>query len=376
MKDSALKIVEAAAVAAVRLAEPRWEPDDLPHSPSDSAEELFLPEGELWPELLGVEEVGAVKQILRKALLEPISELASRRGKRIRAQLVAFSCRLLSGDGPSSPVMERRCRVAAEAIEFIHAGSLIVDDIEDGSTTRRGRPALHVRYPMPLALNAGNWLYFWPFDLLKEVAGSEDQLLQIYEACHRTLLRAHFGQAIDLGAQIDSLDQERVGEICLASMRLKTGALMGLAALLGGAAAGGSRALLLILDDFGRDLGIALQMFDDLGNLIGKCEPAKRYEDMMLGRPSWVWACGAVYSTGEEYQKFLRAVRQLPDDVELEGWLKEHDLIGKAKRSARRYLDASFSRLEERLAASGAHWSRRALDDIRDLGERISVAYG
>jgi hypothetical protein len=53
-------------------------------------------------------------------------------------------------------------------VEFIHAGSLVVEDIEDGSRIRRGRVALHVRYGMPVALNAGNWLYFWPFELLKK----------------------------------------------------------------------------------------------------------------------------------------------------------------------------------------------------------------
>ncbi|HWO43627.1 MAG TPA: polyprenyl synthetase family protein, partial [Candidatus Eisenbacteria bacterium] len=138
MKKSALKMVEAATASAVKLAEPHSDPDDLPRSSSDGAEGFFWPEGELWPELLGVEEVGAVQPILRKALLEPISEIASRRGKRIRAQLVAFSYRLLRGDEPKPAVMERRCRLAAEAIELIHAGSLIVDDIEDGTATRRG----------------------------------------------------------------------------------------------------------------------------------------------------------------------------------------------------------------------------------------------
>jgi len=373
MKNSALEMAEAVSATAVKPTL-RLEAGELLDSLAEKAE-TFLPRGERWPELLGVDEVGAVRQVLQDALLEPISELASAPGKRIRAQLVVSSYRLLSGDRPNSAVMERRCRMAAEAIEFIHAGSLIVDDIEDNSPVRRGRPALHVRYPMPLALNAGNWLYFWPFDLFKEVASSEDQLLDIYEACHRTLLRAHFGQAIDLGAKMDRLDQEQVGEICLASMRLKTGALMGFAALLGGAAAGASKALLLHLDDFGRDLGIALQMFDDLGNVIGKCEPAKRYEDMVLARPSWVWACGAANSTRADYQKFLRAITRLPDNGELECWLSEHDIIRKARRSARSYLVSSFNRLEERLIASGVYWSRRALNNMRDLGKRIAVAY-
>jgi geranylgeranyl pyrophosphate synthase len=48
-------------------------------------------------------------------------------------------------------------------------------------------------------------------------------------------------------------------------MKLKTGALMGFASILGGAIAGASQDGLSILDEFGRELGVSLQMFDDLG---------------------------------------------------------------------------------------------------------------
>ena len=229
---------------------------------------------------------------------------------------------------------------------------------------------------MPIALNAGNWLYFWPFDLFKELALPKDRLLHIYESCHRTLLRAHLGQAIDLGAKVDTLAQKEVENVCIASMRLKTGALMGFAALLGAVISASSGRVLSILDDFGRDLGVALQMHDDLGNAIGKCEPCKRYEDLMLSRPSWVWACAAANSTPRDYQDFLATVRRLPDSADLEAWLADHDIVELTRQSARKYLELSFSALENRLGAAGAHWSRRVFDELRHLGEEIAVAYG
>lgn len=375
MKHSTLNLRRVAPAPLILRADPWREENDRRKAPA-ARTETILPGREQWSELLGLDEVGAVETILRRALLNPIAELTSAQGKRIRGQLVSFSFRLLSGDRASSASSTKRCRLAAEAIELIHAGSLIVDDIEDGSAVRRGRPALHLRYPMPIALNAGNWLYFWPFDLLKRLAIPKDQLLHIYESCHRTLLRAHCGQAIDLGAKIDTLDQAQVTEICMASMRLKTGALMGFAALLGAAVAGMSNKFLTILDDFGRDLGVALQMFDDLGNALGTCEPAKRYEDLMLSRPSWVWACAAMHSSPADYQRFLTAVRRLPDNADLEAWMGEHDIVLKTRRSARNYLDLSFDALKDQLDATGARWSRRALDELRDLGEEITVAYG
>ena len=338
--------------------------------------DAILPERDQLASLLGLEKLDAVKTVLDRALLHPIGESAANRGKRFRGQLVTFSYRLLNGDMPSSLRAAKNCRLAAEAIEFIHSGSLIIDDIEDGSAMRRGRPALHLRYPMPIALNAGNWLYFWPFEIFQNLALPEPQRLHIYESCHRTLLRAHFGQAIDLGAEIDTLAQPAVAEVCMASMRLKTGALMGFAALLGGAVAARPNACLSILDDFGRDLGVGLQMFDDLGNVIGRCEPVKRYEDLMLSRPSWVWATAAANSTAAEYQEFLAAVRRLPDSTDLEGWLDDHGVIERTRESAKQYLDLSFNVLTKRLAAAGERWSLRAFNELRDLGEDIAVAYG
>jgi geranylgeranyl pyrophosphate synthase len=368
MKNSILNFTEALP-GGMMLEDSWWSHLETSHrSPPNGSDtpQLRRPG---WQELLGLADGRVAEMVLQQALLKPIGDLTSRPGKRVRGQLVTLSCRLLSEHASAAD-----CDLASEAVELIHAGSLIVDDIEDGSPVRRGEPALHLRYPMPVALNAGNWLYFWPFQLLKDLDVTQEQRRQIYEACHRTLLRAHFGQAIDLGAKIDRLEQCDVAEACMASLRLKTGALMGFAALLGAAIAHVPDDLLPILDDFGCDLGVALQMFDDLGNVIGKCEPAKRYEDLMLARPSWVWAC-AVHCASDEYRDFLESIRQLPDNGHLENWLSTHRVIDRARQSARTYLDLTFDMLQERLNAAGAHWSQCALTRLRDLGEEIASAY-
>jgi geranylgeranyl pyrophosphate synthase len=334
-----------------------------------------LPANEHMAELLGLHDPSIVQDVLRTALLNPVAEATSSRGKRIRGQLVTLGYRLVS-ETPISLLAARHCGWCADVVELIHTGSLVIDDIEDGSSVRRGRPALHVQFGAPLAINTGNWLYFWPFELLRQTELPADKVFYIYEHCHRTLLRAHFGQAVDLGTRVESLPQCRVAAVCLASMRLKTGALMGFASTLGGTIAGASGAVLSILDEFGQELGVSLQMFDDLGNLIGKCEPAKRYEDLRLSRPSWVWACAADSSTSKAYAEFCAAVGRLPDARELELWLDAHNLAERVRACARGYLDAAFHQLEERLDNAGVRWSRRAFDDLRELGEEVAVAYG
>jgi hypothetical protein len=134
-------------------------------------------EGDL-AELLGLDDRSPIEDILRSALLDLIAELASSPGKRIRGQLVSLSYRLLSGTPPST-VAAKQCRWCADAVEMIHAGSLIIDDIEDGSCMRRGRPALHVKVGVPLALNAGNWLYFWGLELLRMTELPEDTIFHL-----------------------------------------------------------------------------------------------------------------------------------------------------------------------------------------------------
>jgi geranylgeranyl pyrophosphate synthase len=326
-------------------------------------------------ELLGMDDTSPIEDILRSALFDLLAEFASSRGKRIRGQLVKLSFRLVSYS-PPSVLQIKQCRWCADVVELIHTGSLIIDDIEDGSSIRRGRPALHIKVGVPLALNAGNWLYFWGLEVLRMTELPDEKIFHLYEHCHRTLLRAHFGQAVDLSARIGTLSQCRVAAACLASMKLKTGALMALATFLGGTIAGASERVLSSLDEFGQELGVSLQMFNDLGNVIGNCDPSKRYEDLKLYRPSWVWACAANSSTPRHYKQFCAAVARLPHAEELEVWMQEHNLVRRVRASAHHHLYAAFHRLEERLNSHKAHWSKCVFDELRQLGEGIAVAYG
>ena len=342
----------------------------------DSATNGLVADNANLSKLLGLKCGASLEDIIQIALLGPIQELTSNHGKRIRGQLVHLSCRLVSEVNLFSVVEAKQCRACAEIIELIHAGSLVVDDIEDGSRIRRGKPALHIRYGLPIALNAGNWLYFWPFELVKALELPSETTLSVYEYYHQTLLRAHFGQAIDLGSRVDRLLQGCVAEVCRASMALKTGALMGFAMVLGGAIGGAAKETILVLDDFGRELGVALQMFDDLGNVLGIREPSKRYEDLMLYRPSWAWACAARTSSPNGYQQFVSAVNQLPESRELEAWMNQHNLIPTMREGARHQLESAYNRLRLGLESQHMRWSRRAFEELRKLGEEIAAAYG
>ncbi len=325
--------------------------------------------------LLGFAE-DSVSDLVHGALLDPLSEFLTRPGKQFRGQLVRLAF-LLSDSPLSVPASdcERWCRQGAEILEHIHAGSLVVDDIQDGSLERRGGPTLHREHGVPLALNAGNWLYFWPLQQVKTWGLPIDREVRVYQICHEALLRAHFGQALDVGVPIDALARSRMAQVSLASLELKTGALMALATRLGGVLGGASPKRLEALGEFGKKFGIALQMLDDLGNFAGKAGQAeakpdpKRWEDLKLRRPSWVWASVARHADEAEFTDFVAAVRALPDEAPLLMWTKGKPVIQQARAEAEAFLEAALSELEGAVGAS------LAVEEIKALGRALAKAY-
>jgi geranylgeranyl pyrophosphate synthase len=219
------------------------------------------------------------------ALLGPLLELLERRGKCFRSQLVQIAYDLAQGS--SAPAMPAQLPLLVEAL---HAGSLIVDDIEDDSKSRRGEPALHVLVGLPLALNAGNWLYFLPHRLLEELGFEADIELELRRAIDRSVLRCHYGQALDLGVRLGSLAQREVYGVVSLSTRLKTGSLLELAAEVGAIAGGAEPNLRATLATFARRYGVALQMLDDASGLYHPGRAQKGYEDLLNGCPTWPWA--------------------------------------------------------------------------------------
>ena len=169
-------------------------------------------------------ELQNVADLIPSVLLTPIEDLLSRPKKNLRGRLVELGFEFAGGDRTIREGAEV-CAKCVDILEMLHAGSLVIDDIQDGSLLRRGSPALHERYGLPIALNAGNWLYFWPLEIVRTLGLPAEREVQIYRAYHRTMMRAHVGQALDVGTPIDQLATDRVYDLCLASLQLKTGTL-------------------------------------------------------------------------------------------------------------------------------------------------------
>jgi geranylgeranyl pyrophosphate synthase len=277
------------------------------------------------------------------ALVGPLTDFLGRPGKEFRARLVHLGWQL-SGRSNAPPAE------LPLIIEALHSGSLIVDDIEDESNQRRGAPALHCRYGLPRALNAGNFLYFWALELLSRLGLPPITELALHRAFSRTLLACHQGQALDLSVDVTQLEQSEVLPTVSAVTRLKTGKLCELAAQMGALAAGASQSKAQAIAHFGRELGVGLQMLDDLGGIVSERRAHKGHEDLRHRRPTWPWAWAAGELDARAYakvQKLGRAVSANGEHPETVASQLRAAVASHGRDQARARLAAALARLAE-----------------------------
>ncbi len=274
----------------------------------DSCPELaLLIERELSPEniasALGPDDP-LPSNLWERALAAPLRELSSRPGKEFRRNLVKLAWDMAGGQGQPAPEL-------SGIVEALHLGSLIVDDVEDGSARRRGGPALHQLVGMPLALNAGNWLYFFPGVLLSRLELEAGLELRVRTAIDTAVRNCHYGQALDLSVRVTEHRQRDVPAVVRTTTRLKTGSLTELATRLGALSAGADEHAVDVLGRFGRAFGVALQMLDDLTGLTSERRCHKGHEDLIESRPTWPWSWLAQHVDAIAYVR----IRSLAEQV-------------------------------------------------------------
>ena len=116
---------------------------------------------------------------VNKALNDPIYDLLDRGGKRWRPALGLIMARCLGRDDLQDFEKNKDIYYACALAEIIHNGSLMVDDVQDGSEKRRGDLCTYKKFGIDIAVNAGNFMYFGPILDLYNYIPKEKQL-----ACH------------------------------------------------------------------------------------------------------------------------------------------------------------------------------------------------
>ncbi|MCX5746525.1 MAG: polyprenyl synthetase family protein [Proteobacteria bacterium] len=247
-------------------------------------------------------------ELWERVLLGPARDLLARPGKQLRAALVEAGW-ALAGGGPEGAPLQ-----LAAAIEILHAGSLVIDDIEDDAEDRRGDAALHRRYGVPVALNTGNWMYFWSFALVDRTALPDAVRVRLGRAMLSAVMACHAGQALDVGTDVTRVSRDRLRSIVARSTALKSGSLVVLAMQLGAIATGTEDvACLARIAEFGAALGLGLQMLDDLGTVTSPARVAKAREDLRHLRLTWAWVWANERADDASWRRLQLAARHVAD---------------------------------------------------------------
>ena len=209
-------------------------------------------------------------------------------GKRLRATLPWLVAKAV-GDTHSGLLD------VGAAIEIIHNFTLVHDDIMDDDDVRRGRPAVHVEYDLPTAINAGDAMLAIAFEAMAVAEGIEPDLLPfLVKRIGRMVRKCSEGQQLD----IEFEDREVVSEEEYIEMiHGKTAAMFLTCAEVGSHLAGADEDIIQCMHDWGLALGLCFQLMDDLIDVLSDSDT--------LGKPS-----GSDVAQGKRTLMVIHALRQ------------------------------------------------------------------
>ena len=207
----------------------------------------------------------------------PALDLLNRGGKRWRPLLMMLFYQLYRSDDDIIAF--------TPLVELPHNGTLIVDDIEDSSDFRRGKPAVHLIYGTDLSINTGNFLYFLPHICIDSSSFPDGIKLAAYRYYNESMANLHIGQGLDIlwhrdKDYIPSLDEY------LTMCSFKTGGLSQLAGRLGVRSGGGSEETAFAVGKACQQMGVGFQILDDVINLTVGNPGKKRGDDIVEGKKS------------------------------------------------------------------------------------------
>lgn len=284
----------------------------------------FNPTGDKFNELVSRKENTHYTEYIdseqySKAMVEPIRAIIDRGGKSWRSYAALACCDMVGGN--SQDVQDWLALP-----ELMHVGSLIVDDVEDRSTIRRGGPCSHLLYGEDVAINAGTNCYFLGQICVYQGNGDPQQQVDIYNLYFEALRAAHSGQAMDIhGLEYMMPDVvENGGDLCrqrvLAIHRLKSAVPASSLAGMGCKLGGGSKTQSKALSDYFEALGIAFQIVDDVLNLKGFRDGLKtKGEDITAGKVTYPIAKAMGRLEKQDRSKLWDLVSSKPEDIEIIG---------------------------------------------------------
>ena len=296
-------------------------------------------------------------EALNKAVAEPIWEFLDRGGKRWRPALFLLIIEAL-GKNP------KEFLDFAIIPEVIHNGTIMIDDIEDSSEMRRGKPCTYRIYGIDIAINAGNAMYYLPLVTLIKNRDklSKEKLSRLYEIYVQEMINLSFGQAMDIAwhkglANADEIDVEDYMQMCA----YKTGTLARMAAKMAAVLADANEELVEKLGRFAEAIGVAFQMQDDILDLTSEEFAQKkggRGQDITEGKRTLMVIYTLKRASENDRKRLIEILNMHTADQKLRdeaiAIMEKYNAIEYAKNYAKKLVNESWNDIKALLPPSSA----------------------
>lgn len=318
---------------------------------------------------------------VHQAMVEPVRYVVGGAGKGWRTYVTCAAIELFGvRSNPYAPLLA--------VTEIIHSSNLMIDDVEDESTTRRGRLCAHLVFGTPHVINSGTAAYF-VFDRVLDAILPDDPVLvlQVYKRLVSAIRTAHGGQAVDLAGHTLAMDAAVAsgdpGELLRrirATHRFKTGVPARGFAEVGAIIARASAEQVAAMGDYFEAVGTAYQITDDLLDLHGattltddpKNWPKHSGEDLRRGRVTMPLAHAVALLPRADMTELWQSVRggAEPDTARaVAGSLFECGAVAACYQEAKALVDGTWEKLEVLLPSSQTKVMVRALGFYAALRE-------
>jgi len=305
-----------------------------------------------------------VEEILQQVVQSPVQDmtamalhLLSAGGKRLRPALTILSAQFVGG-------INSRTIAFAAAVELMHTATLIHDDVIDKAEIRRGRAAVHTLWGNEAAVMCGDFLYAAAFNIL-----AKDGDIEVIRTMAHTSSQVCEGEVLELQLAFNPYITEFQ---CIEIARLKTAELMAAACKIGVMSVGADGQIISALESFGRNLGIAFQIVDDVLDLEGSVEEIGKPvgSDLLEGKitlPIRYALDSLAENERKIWEKRISEHAITPKEVaELAQFAREQGILEKTRAVAKTFADRALANLQ--MAALNHESSKQAFS----LLERVT----
>ncbi len=274
-------------------------------------------------------------------------EYVLRSGKHIRSTLIILSTKAFGGE-------ESKALLTAAAMEYCENWILVHDDIEDNSLVRRGDKTLHRKYGVELAINAGDFLHVMMWKILMDNRSNlgEELTFKLMEKFYKILLRTTLGQTAELLFMKKDLKEIKEEDFYYIADG-KTGLYSIGGPLSLGAIISGREDQINLLKEFGKYLGRAFQIIDDVLDVTSDFRGLKeRGNDIYEGKRTLLLIHLVNNCNGEEFEKvreILSKPREKKSKEEVEyiiSLMNKYGSVSYARKRAEEFTKKALEVLE------------------------------